>query len=69
MLRKFYDEVLTKSVSPSPNTPLLDPTIPAIGLPPSLSIREASLSQQVEVIADAIQSRMAGNESPRADMG
>lgn len=69
MLRKFYDEVLTKSVSPGPNTPLLDPTIPTIGLPPSLSIREASLSQQVEVIADAIQSRMAGNKSPRADMG
>ena len=67
-LRKFYDEVLTKSISPGPSTPFLDPTVPTIGLPPSLSIREASLSQQVEVIADAIHSRMAGNQSPRADI-
>jgi len=51
-LQRFYDEVLTKSVSPGPNTPFLDTTIPSIGLPPSLNIRGASLSQQVEAIAD-----------------
>lgn len=67
-LQKFYDEVLTRSASPGPNTPFLDTSIPSIGLPPSLSIREASLSQQVEIIADTIHSKMTGNESPSADV-
>lgn len=66
-LGKFYDEVLTKTMSPGPNTPFLDATIPSIGLPPNLSIRDVSVSTNVEAIADAIQSRVASNRSPRGD--
>lgn len=41
-LSHFYSEVLKKSSSPSPNTPFMESSIPALGLPPSLSLKEGS---------------------------
>ncbi|KAI9873004.1 MAG: vacuolar membrane-associated protein iml1 [Pleopsidium flavum] len=64
-LGKFYDQVLTKAMSPGPNTPFLDRIIPSIGLPPNLSIRDASalLSPNVEAVAGVIQSKVASDGS------
>lgn len=39
-LAAFYEEALSKSLSPGMNTPLLDSSIPALGLPPSLTLKE-----------------------------
>ena len=66
-LERFYDDVLTRSSSPNPNTPFLDTTIPAIGLPPSLSIQGVSSSLQVEAIANAIHKGIADDQNPGAD--
>ncbi|ORY02057.1 hypothetical protein BCR34DRAFT_493449 [Clohesyomyces aquaticus] len=42
-LKTFYDEALRQAPSPSPRiTPVLDNQIPSLGLPPAISIREAS---------------------------
>jgi hypothetical protein len=43
LLRSFYDEALKQAPSPSPRIlPVLDNNIPSLGLPPAISIREAS---------------------------
>lgn len=41
-LTQFYSELLRKSASPGPNTPFMESSIPALGLPPSLSLKEGS---------------------------
>ncbi|MCJ1466363.1 vacuolar membrane-associated protein iml1 [Pseudocyphellaria aurata] len=41
-LDQFYSEVLSKSSSPGPNTPFLESSIPTLGLPPSLTLKEGS---------------------------
>ena len=41
-LGKFYDEVLSRTMSPAPNTPFMEASIPALGLPPSLTLNEGS---------------------------
>ena len=41
-LSQFYNEVLKKSSTPSPNTPFMESSIPALILPPSLSLKEGS---------------------------
>lgn len=41
-LDHFYSEVLSKSSSPGPNTPFLESSIPTLGLPPSLMLKEGS---------------------------
>lgn len=43
-LDHFYNEVLSKSSSPGPNTPFIESSIPALGLPPSWTLREVSPS-------------------------
>ncbi|KAF2240040.1 hypothetical protein EV356DRAFT_438368 [Viridothelium virens] len=44
-LRAFYDEALKPSASPSPGiTPILEPTIPSLGLPPSILGRDGAAS-------------------------
>ncbi|KAL9089964.1 MAG: hypothetical protein Q9165_005493 [Trypethelium subeluteriae] len=44
-LRVFYDEALRPSASPSPGiTPSLEPTIPSLGLPPSILVRDGAAS-------------------------
>ncbi|KAL9610781.1 MAG: hypothetical protein Q9167_004537 [Letrouitia subvulpina] len=42
MLDAFYNEVLSKSSSEGPGTPFMDSTIPILGLPESLVLRERS---------------------------
>ncbi|KAF2009988.1 hypothetical protein BU24DRAFT_379256 [Aaosphaeria arxii CBS 175.79] len=45
-LQKFYDEAFRQAPSPSPQLlPVLDDKIPSLGLPPAISIREASPAQ------------------------
>jgi hypothetical protein len=45
-LKQFYDEAFRQAPSPSPRiTPVLDHNIPSLGLPPAISIREASPAQ------------------------
>ncbi|KAF2838833.1 hypothetical protein M501DRAFT_975696 [Patellaria atrata CBS 101060] len=47
-LRSFYDEVFKPKASPSPNvTPILDSQIPALGLPPSITVRDTSPSPRL----------------------
>lgn len=41
-LDHFYSEVLSKSSSPGPNTPFMESSIPTLGLPPSLILKEGS---------------------------
>lgn len=42
-LKIFYEEAFLQRASPSPHaTPMLDSSIPIIGLPPSITVREAS---------------------------
>lgn len=42
-LRRFYDDAFRQAPSPSPRIlPVLDNNIPSLGLPPAISIREAS---------------------------
>lgn len=41
-LKTFYSEILNKSAVPGRRTPYLEDTIPAVGLPPSLSLGEGS---------------------------
>ncbi|OCK83599.1 hypothetical protein K432DRAFT_321990 [Lepidopterella palustris CBS 459.81] len=42
-LKSFYDDAFRQRVSPSPHTtPEMDSSIPTIGLPPSITVREAS---------------------------
>ena len=43
-LKKFYDDVLSTAMSPASNSPFMESSIPALGLPPSLNLRELSLS-------------------------
>ncbi|KAI9821631.1 MAG: vacuolar membrane-associated protein iml1 [Pycnora praestabilis] len=43
-LERFYDDVLHKLASPAPSTPQLESSIPLLGLPPSLTTRDASPS-------------------------
>ncbi|KAF2658715.1 hypothetical protein K491DRAFT_689784 [Lophiostoma macrostomum CBS 122681] len=45
-LRQFYDEAFRQAPEPSPRvTPMLEGNIPSLGLPPAISIREASPAQ------------------------
>lgn len=41
-LDHFYSDVLSKSSSPGPNTPFMESSIPTLGLPPSLTLKEGS---------------------------
>ena len=43
-LKKFYEDVLSASMSPASASPYMDGSIPTLGLPPSLSLREMSSS-------------------------
>ena len=43
-LSSFYDDVLSSALSPTPNTPFVEANIPALGLPPSLTLDEGSLA-------------------------
>lgn len=43
-LKKFYEEVLSTAMSPASASPFTDNSIPILGLPPSLSLRELSSS-------------------------
>ena len=49
-LERFYDEVLSKNLSPDPNAPFVESSssIPALGLPPSLASRGVSPSSRLE---------------------
>ena len=56
-LAKFYNDVLGKALSPAPNTPFMEASIPAFGLPPSMALKETSptprsSARQVESGAD-----------------
>ncbi len=41
-LSKFYDDALSTTMYPAPNTPSMEASIPALGLPPSLTMNEGS---------------------------
>ncbi|SLM34016.1 Winged helix-turn-helix DNA-binding domain [Lasallia pustulata] len=43
-LKKFYEDVLSTAMSPASASPYMDGSIPILGLPPSLSLREMSSS-------------------------
>jgi hypothetical protein len=43
-LIQFYHQVLSKTLSPGGNTPFWEASIPTLGLPPSLALGEASVS-------------------------
>ena len=60
-LRKFYDDILTRNLSPAPNTPYMEASIPALGLPPSLTLKEGSLVPK----GDSKKGEPAGSGSPR----
>ena len=60
-LSMFYDDVLSRTLSPAPNTPFMEASIPALGLPPSLMLNEGSLTPK----NSARKSEPVGNRSPR----
>lgn len=69
-LQRFYDEVLSKVVSPSLTTTVLEASIPSLGLPPSVAPREtsspatsATLSAAGEVKDANANADAIGNES------
>lgn len=43
-LKRFYEDVLSTAMSPGSASPFLDHSIPTLGLPPSLHLRELSVS-------------------------
>ncbi len=57
----FYEDVLSRTLSPAPNTPFMEASIPALGLPPSLTLKEGSLPPG----SSARRGEPAGNGSPR----
>jgi len=61
-LSRFYDEVLSKTLSPAPNTPFMEASIPALGLPPSLTLKEGLPASRSSVK----KGEPAGNGSPRS---
>lgn len=60
-LNGFYDDVLSRTLSPAPNTPFMEASIPALGLPPSLTLREGLPASK----SSAKKGEPAGNVSPR----
>lgn len=47
-LKQFYDQVLSKRLSPSGGSPIWEGDIPTLGLPPSVTLGEASSSPSIK---------------------
>ena len=60
-LSRFYDDVLSRNLSPAPNTPFMEASIPTLGLPPSLLLNERSSTPK----SNGKKSASVGNGSPR----
>ena len=61
VLGKFYNDILSKASSPAPNIPFMEASIPALGLPPSMMLNEASPSPR----SSAKKVESGGNGSPQ----
>ncbi|KAI9815364.1 MAG: vacuolar membrane-associated protein iml1 [Thelocarpon impressellum] len=64
-LARFYDEILSRATSPGPNTPMLDASIPVLGLPPSM--RDLSPSPTSNSTGNAA-GKSPSNSSPRGSL-
>ena len=53
-LDQFYGDLLRKTPSPGPNTPFMESSIPTLGLPPSLTLREGSASPKPSASAGGL---------------
>ncbi|KAF1919762.1 hypothetical protein BDU57DRAFT_442865 [Ampelomyces quisqualis] len=70
LLSAFYDEAFRQAASPSPRMlPVLDDKIPNLGLPPAISIREASPATSGWKLGSTFTGRGAGAGDVHVGMG